>query len=125
MLSWFRSRASGVATTLLLSLATLSVSLYAPHAVDCHDTDCGTIFVAHDASAHRIRANTSTADTHPLHCLVCHWARSFRPHITTTFVATPAAHTGIRVHFDLITVARNAQVAQPPLRSPPASPVIG
>lgn len=124
MLSWFRSRASGVAVTLLLSLATLGVSLYAPHPADCHDVDCGTILVAHDASAHRVGANTSTVDTHPLHCPVCHWARSFRPHITTTFVATPAAYTGIRLQFDLITVARNPQVAQPPLRSPPSSPVL-
>jgi hypothetical protein len=124
MLSWFRSTASGVAATLLMSLATLGVSLYAPHPVDCHDAECGTILVAHDASAHRVGANTSTADTHPLHCLVCHWARSFRPHITTTFVATPAAYAGIRLHFDFIPVARNTQVAQPPLRSPPSSPVL-
>ena len=68
MLSWFRSRASGVAATLLLSLATLGVSLHAPHPEDCHEADCGTILVAHDASAHRVRANTSTADTRPLHC---------------------------------------------------------
>jgi hypothetical protein len=123
MLSWFRSTASSVAATLLVSLATLGVSFYAPHPADCHDADCGTILVAHDASAHRVGAKTSTADTHPLHCLVCHWARSFRPHITTKFVATPAAYTGIRLQFDLITVARNAQVTQPPLRSPPASPL--
>lgn len=123
MLSWFRSTASGVAATLLLLVATLGVS-YAPHPEDCHDADCGTILVVHDASAHRVGASTSTADTHPLHCLVCHWARSFRPHISTTFVDTPAADAGIPLHFDLITVARNTQVAQPPLRSPPASPVL-
>jgi hypothetical protein len=124
MLDWFRFRASGVAAMLLLSLATLGVSFYGPHAADCHDADCGTILVAHDASAHRLRSNTSTADTHPLHCLVCHWARSFRPQIKTTFVAAPAASTGIPVHFDLITVARRAQVAQPSLRSPPSSLVL-
>jgi hypothetical protein len=124
ILSWFRSRASGIAATLLLSLATLGVSLHVPHPADCHETDCGAILVAHDASAHRVGANTSTADTHPLHCLVCHWARSFRPHITTTFVATPAAHAGIRLHCDRITATRNMQVAQPPLRSPPASPAL-
>ena len=123
MLSWFRSRASGVAATLLLSLATLGVSASLPHEDDCHDAGCRAIVVEHDAAAHRIAAPSSSVDPYPLHCLVCHWSRSFRPPITTKFVATPAVYTGIRVHFDLITVARRAQVAQPPLRSPPPSPV--
>jgi len=48
--------------------------------------------------------------------------RSFRPHITTKFVAGPVVLTRAFVHFDRITVARNAQVAQPPLRSPPVPP---
>jgi len=122
MLSWFRSRASGVAATLLLSLATLGVSASLPHEDDCHDAGCRAIVVEHDAAAHRIAAPSTSAAPHPLHCLVCHWTRSFRPPITTKFVATPAAYAGIRIHVDLITVARNTQVAQPPLRSPPASP---
>jgi len=124
MLNWFRSTASNVAATLLLSLAPLGVSASLPHEADCHDAGCWAIVVEHDAAAHRIAAPSSSLDPHPLHCLVCHWARSFRPPIATKFVATPAVYTGIRVHLDVITVARRAQIAQPPLRSPPASPVL-
>ena len=124
MLSWFRSKASGVAATLLLSLAALGASAVSPHEDDCHDADvgCRAIVVEHDATAHRITAPSTGVDAHPLHCLVCHWARSFRPPITTAFVATPAVHAGIRIHVDLITFARNAQIAQPSPRSPPAPP---
>jgi len=124
MLHWFRSRASGVAATLLLSLAALVGSVVSPHQDDCHDPGCRLVVVEHDAAAHRITApSTRTADSHPLHCLVCHWTRTFRPQITAKFVATPAVLIRTYVRFDLITLARNAQVAQPPLRSPPASPV--
>jgi hypothetical protein len=119
---WFRAWARTVAATLLVSLASLGMSLYAPHAVDCHDVDCGTILVAHDASAHRLTADPSAPETHPLHCLVCHWARSFRPRSEVRFLTAPAAQAGVVVHVEYVTAAVSAPVAQPPLRSPPSSP---
>jgi hypothetical protein len=119
---WFRDRARIVAAILLVSLTSLGVSLYAPHAADCHDADCGIILVAHDASAHRLAANSSSAGTQPLHCLVCHWARSFRPRIEVRFLTAPAAQAGVTVHVEYFTAAVSAPVAQPPLRSPPSSP---
>ncbi len=126
MLTWFRARASGVAVVVLASLASLAslgVSLVQPHALDCHD-DCGTASVAHDASAHRIGAAGADADSYPLHCRVCHFARSFRPHSEVKFVNAPAAPAGVLVHFEIFTASPAARVAQPPLRSPPASPVL-
>ena len=123
MLHWFRSRASGVAATLLLSLAALGGSAVSPHEDDCHDPGCSVVVVEHDATAHRITTPSTIADSHPLHCLVCHWTRTFRPQITTKFIAAPAVLIRTYSRFDLITLARKAQVAQPPLRSPPASPV--
>jgi hypothetical protein len=122
MLSWFRSTAPGVAATLLLSLAALGRSFYGPHPADCHDADCGAIFIAHDASAHRVTAAPAAADTHPLHCLVCHWARSFRPRVEVRFLTAPAAQAGFVVHIEYFTASARARAAQPPLRSPPSSP---
>ena len=122
MMTWFRAQARSVAATLLLSLATLGVSFYAPHPADCHDVACGAILVAHDASAHRLTANPSAAETHPRHCLVCHWARSFRPRIEVRFLTAPAATPGVTIHVEYFTAAVTARVAQPPLRSPPSSP---
>ena len=119
---WFRARARTVAATLLVSLTSLGMSLYAPHSADCHDPDCETVLVAHDASAHRVTAAPAAAETHPLHCLVCHWARSFRPRIEVRFLTTPAAQAGAVVHVEFFTAAVSAPVAQPPLRSPPSSP---
>jgi len=121
-MTWFRAKVRIVAAALLASLASLGGSLYAPHAVDCHDADCGTILVAHDASAHRLTADPGAAETHPLHCLVCHWARSFRPTIEVRFLPAPAAQAGVVVHVQSIATGGGASVAQPPLRSPPSSP---
>ena len=125
MLSWFRSQASGVAATLLLSLAAVGGSAVSPHEDDCHDAGCRAIFVEHDAAAHRITAPSTSVEVHPLHCLVCHWARSFRPPTGVRFVTTPAVQAGVRIHLESFTVAPVTTVAQPPLRSPPASPVFG
>jgi hypothetical protein len=122
-MDWFRLRAFGIAATLLLSLAALHVSVSSPHGDDCHDAGCIATIVEHDAAAHRAEAPSTTVDSRPLHCLVCHWAQSFRPRITRTFVATLAVQASIYVDFDLVPVGRNTQVAQPPLRSPPASPL--
>jgi hypothetical protein len=123
MLSWFRSAASGVAATLLLLLAALGAAAVSPHEDDCHDPGCMGIVVEHDASDHRFTAPSTIAESHPLHCLVCHWTRTFRPPIAVKFVAAPAVLVRVYPRFDFITVARRAQVAQPPLRSPPSSPL--
>ena len=123
MLTWFRARASCVAIVVLASLASLGISLVEPHPLDCHD-DCVTASVAHDAAEHRIGADASESDAHPLHCLVCHFARSFRPHSEVTFVAAPITAAGILVHTEPFTASPAARAVQPPLRAPPASPVL-
>jgi len=116
---WFRVHASRVAAVALLSLAFAGLSAAAPHEDDCHDA-CQLMAVEHDASAHRITA-PAAADDHPLHCLVCHWARSFRsPRAEARVVAAPAADPGISLLADSLAAAIHAPVAQPPLRSPPA-----
>jgi hypothetical protein len=108
---------------LLLLLAALGGSSVSLHQDDCHDPGCSLAVVEHDATAHRITAPATVADSRPLHCLVCHWTRTFRPQIARAFVASPTVLVRTYVGFDLVILARQAQVAQPPLRSPPASPV--
>ena len=124
MLQWFRVRASRVAAVLLVSVAALGASHAAPHQDDCHDAACATVAVPHDASAHQVRSPSPATDNHPLHCLVCHWVRSFRPRPEVRIVSAPAIQTGVRLHVESFTAPAAATVAQPPLRSPPASPVL-
>jgi hypothetical protein len=75
-------------------------------------------FVQHDASAHEFQAATD-ASAHPLHCLVCHWSRSFRHHPDGASHGAPAAIYSPRVHHPYVLVASAALAALPPLRSPP------
>lgn len=123
MLTWFRARSSCVAIAVLASLASLGVSLVQPHPIDCHD-NCVTASVVHDAAAHRIGAEAPEADSHPLHCLVCHFARSFRPRSEVKFVTAPATAAGTLVHLETFSASPAARAVQPPLRAPPASPVL-
>ena len=123
MLRWFRIHAPRIAFTALVSLAAVGASTVSPHEDDCHDAACRAMAVEHDASAHRIGAPSTDGDIHPLHCLVCHWVRSFRPRAEAKFLSTPAVEAGTAVHVELFTAARSTQVTQPSLRSPPQSPI--
>jgi hypothetical protein len=121
VLSWFRRWRASVGATLLLSLATFGGSLVLPHPVECHDHGCVRAFVEHDASAHRFEADVAEAPAHPLHCLVCHWARSFRPRLEGAFQPAPPAVDGPRLHVPSFIATPAALAAQPPLRSPPTA----
>jgi hypothetical protein len=120
MLQWFRLRAARVAATTLVWLVGVSGVAVAPHETDCHDAACSAIVVEHDAAAHRVGAPSNTPDSHPLHCLVCHWVRAFRPRTEARFVSTLASEAGVRLPVQFFTISSRAPVAQPPLRSPPA-----
>jgi hypothetical protein len=120
MLHWFRTRASCVAALAITALAATSAATFIPHQDDdCHDGPCA--FVQHDASAHRVGAPSSLSGEHN-HCLVCHWARSFRLRTEARVPTITAAEARELVHVEYFTAAVSAPVAQPPLRSPPASP---
>jgi hypothetical protein len=79
--------------------------------------------VEHDASAHKIVAPPTGADVPQLHCLVCHWVRSFRPRTEARIPSTPVVEAGTAIHVEFVTAAVAAPAAQPPLRSPPQSPI--
>jgi hypothetical protein len=121
VLTWFRRRRASIGATLLVSLATFGGSFALPHWLECHGHDCAPIFVEHDAAAHRFQADISEAEAHPLHCLVCHWARSFRPRPEAAYQPAPAVESTPRVHPEFFAVTPAALAAQPPLRSPPTA----
>jgi hypothetical protein len=119
MLFWFRRRASRIAKLAILALAAAVASTVVPHGDDCHDAPCTV--VQHDASAHRIGA-PSGRDAEPVHCLACHWARSFRLRTEARALTAPASGPGTTLHVECFTAAAGAPAAQLLLRSPPASP---
>jgi hypothetical protein len=120
MLKFVRTRSSSVAAALLVSL----LSLQLPHTADAdHDSHGSLALFAHDPSTHALRDTVPDDGTPPLHCVVCHIARSFRPQTDRPSLPVPVVSSGTLVHIDVFTAARPAVVAQPPLRSPPASPL--
>ncbi len=123
MLQWFRVQAARVAAATLVWMMAAGGAAVAPHEDDCHDAACSPIVVEHDASAHRVGAPSVEDDGHPLHCLVCHWVRAFRPRTEVRFVSAPASQAAVRLPVRSFVIPSRAPVAQPPLRSPPASPI--
>jgi hypothetical protein len=122
MLQWFRARAAAIATVAMLSMAVVGGSAVVPHEDDCHDA-CPANGGQHDPAAHRIGGTSVDEDSHPLHCLVCHWVRAFRPRTEARVVSAESTETGVNLYVEIVSVSGRAPVAQPPLRSPPASPI--
>ena len=118
---WFRARTAHIAAVTMVWMAIVGGSAVVPHDDDCHDAACWTVSVEHDASAHRVGSATPNTDQHPLHCLVCHWVRSFRPPTDARIASLPVTDAGISLPLGLFSMSAAAPVSQPPLRSPPAS----
>ena len=119
MLKLVRARTSSVAAALLVSL----LSLQLPHPADAdHDSHGSLALFAHDPSSHAVRDALPEDDAPPLHCVVCHLARSFRPQANAPSLPVPVVSTGTQTHLEVFTAAHPALLAQPPLRSPPPSP---
>jgi hypothetical protein len=120
MLKWCRTRASGLAPVLLVSL----LALAAPHTFGAHhdsDSEIAPI-VVHDHAAHRVGSASGTADPSPQHCAVCHWSRSFRLLTRVPTVTASCVEAARIVPPDPCAAADNGTAAQPPLRAPPAVP---
>ena len=123
MLGWFRAQASRIAVAAIMSLGALGASLVVPHVDDCHDSACLAVAVEHDAGAHHFIAPRTSVDTHPLHCLVCHWARTFRPRTEASVLLAPLVDAGIPVLVEPETISAVTAATLPPLRAPPATPL--
>ena len=122
MLQWFRARASNIAVVAMLSMAAVGGAAVVPHEDDCHDA-CAVATAKHNPAAHRIGTTSTDTDSHPLHCLVCHWVRAFRPRTEARVVSAPSTETAVNIYVEIVSTSGRAPVAQPPLRSPPASPI--
>jgi hypothetical protein len=121
MLQWFRAYAARIAAITTLWMAVVGASTVVPHDDDSHDT-YAAMAVDHDPSAHRVRPAQPTDEQHPLHCVVCHWVRSFRPHVEWRAAAPASADAGISLPLQRFSISATAPFAQPPLRSPPSAP---
>lgn len=120
MVKLIRARLAWVTALLVLSLSTVEMPhLSAAH----HDADFELVVVVHDGSAHQVGSRGSDADARADHCLACHWGRAFRPGVEQGGSDSPAAEArATRIPEQRFVPAR-APVAQPPLRSPPNSPI--
>jgi hypothetical protein len=117
MLRCLRLRAVSCVVTVVLCASVGAMALGPLGHVDHHDSL--PAFVPHDAAAHSFRTASPDAPTHPLECLVCHWARSSRPHPGTVYQLAPAVEYSLRAHPVPFFLPLAAIAAQPPLRSPP------
>jgi hypothetical protein len=122
MLRWFRIHATRITLATLCALASLGASSVLPHGDDCHDIVCLPMTVEHDADAHRFVAPPTGVDAPHLHCLVCHWLRSFRPQTETRVLFVSGAEAGAVHYIDSFAASLAAPAAQPPLRAPPVAP---
>ena len=128
MLAWVRNQSARVARALLLSLLTATASQAAPsHADAGHDdhlTSAGLASIPHNESDHALRADVPADGAHPLHCLVCHWARAFRPLASPSAEIAPTLEARYHVHRAAFRAPRSVSPPQLSLRSPPASPSV-
>jgi hypothetical protein len=115
-----RTGAAWVVTLLVLSLSSVDL----PHLTGAHhDADFDLVVVTHDASSHRVSGGENVEPVRPDHCLACHWGRSFRPGTEPGILSAPVDETALVLVSDQRFAPVRALVAQPPLRSPPASPI--
>jgi hypothetical protein len=123
MLAWYRGGARAVASVLLVAFATLGAATAAPHHDDCHEAFCASSAVVHDPAAHSVQSPPEP-DEHPLHCVVCHWIRAFKPAAASVQHAAPSIPDDVLVHAPFVGTPASFPAAQPPLRSPPVSPAV-
>ena len=118
----FRLHARHIAALLLVAWASLAAASAAPHHDDCHDAVClAAPSGHHDPSSHRFEGPV-TPDEHPLHCVVCHWIRAFKPAWQSEVIQAASAPDAVPVHVEPFATPSAFPAAQPPLRSPPHAP---
>jgi hypothetical protein len=123
MLRALGAKAREIAALLLVSLAVSGgVRLLPGHAADGHDIACTPgVALPHDESDHRLASDQGAASEHPLHCLVCHLARSLRPASAPLKQPAPDLPPRAFVHTDFVPAPMAAVSAQPSPRSPPST----
>lgn len=122
MLTWYRTHARTLAGLLLVAWASLGAATAAPHHDDCHDAVClAALQGPHDASLHRV-GGPPDPDEYPLHCVVCHWIRAFKPDWHSEVIQAASTPDTVCVYAEPSVLPSTFPAAQPPLRSPPQAP---
>ena len=122
MVQWFSARSRTLAASMVLALATLSASAAVPHADDCHAAECAGVLGPHSADSHRAGA-PSSHEPHE-HCAVCHGVRAFRHSAPAIPGSVTCAEDDERIAPRVFAPPLVFPAAQPPLRSPPVTPVL-
>ena len=121
MLRLFRVRLWCVATALAIALGTAGAPLQMLlHGGDAHDLGCALLVEPpHDASAHRLQSAAAPDATRDVHCVACHWARSF----SANHVESHGHHTAFDAHLPShlygFAFVSSAVPPQLPSRAPP------
>ena len=119
-----RRQLRALAATTLVLVSVLGAWSTVAHGLDCHDRDGAPALVVHDASAHAFR-NTAPPDSQrPVHCVLCHWTRTFGPGVQTVSVAPTVVSRSLALPAGETAQARLVAAAQPPLRAPPSAPLL-
>jgi hypothetical protein len=124
MLKGVRGQVSSIAAAVLLALMTGTLSeVLASHTPDEHDIGWTPppAAVPHDESDHRLTSGQPGDPTHPLHCFLCHSARSFRPLRSAIAHQAPDLEPRASLHFGALPAPTTLVMAQLTLRSPPAA----
>ena len=124
MLHLARRHLRVLATAVLLSLCAVGGWSTFGHQRDHHDDDGVAAFVVHDASAHAFRDAAPAAGDQPVHCVLCHWTRAFGTHVQRVSLAYAVASRALAVHTADASLFPHVTAVQPPLRAPPALPVL-
>lgn len=121
MLHQIRPHLRALAAAVLLSVSALGAWSTFAHGLDCHDHDGAVVVVAHDASAHAFRGPAPPDEGRPIHCVLCHWTRTFGPSVQSVAAAPSLVARTFAIPGDAATLPRLIATAQPPLRAPPSA----
>jgi hypothetical protein len=122
MLQRVRARVRAIAATVLVAVSALAAAGAVPHDDDCHAGECAAWALQHDPSGHAVRGAAGADQAHEFHCVVCHWYRSVRPRAEAVHSLARPAAGDVRIQGATFALPAVFPAAQPPLRSPPATP---
>jgi hypothetical protein len=118
-----RHHLRALAAAVLVSVSALGAWSMFAHGLDCFDHDDAVVaVVVHDASAHAFRGAVPADEDRPIHCVLCHWTRTFGPSVQSVAVAPSLVDRTVAMPIGDASVPRLLATAQPPLRAPPSAP---
>jgi hypothetical protein len=122
MLHRLRHHLRTLAAAVLVSVSALGAWSTFAHGLDCFDHDDAVVaVVVHDASAHVFSSAAPADEDRPIHCVLCHWTRTFGPSVQSVSAVPSLVDRTVAIPVDDATAPRLLATAQPPLRAPPSA----